>query len=55
MIFGRVKQVIVMEIYGPEGEFLGKQAKYIYQPLLMWYELVAGVLIGLILFTQFFL
>ena len=53
-MIGKVKQVIVMEIYGPEGEFLGRQAKYIYKPLLTRLELIAGLILAFLAATQIF-
>jgi hypothetical protein len=52
MILGKLQQVITMEIYDKDGNFLGKKAEYIYKPILMWYEVVAGLLVAFIVFTQ---
>lgn len=52
MIWGKVERVIVTEIYDEEGKFLGKQAKYTYKPLLMWYEVAIGLFLAFLVLTQ---
>jgi hypothetical protein len=52
MIYGKLQSVIIMKIYGSNGEFLGEQAKYIYKPLLMWYDVVIGLILAFIIGSQ---
>jgi hypothetical protein len=52
MIIGKIEQAIVMEIYGEDGQFLSKQTKYIYKPVLIWRDLIIGILIALFIGSQ---
>lgn len=52
MIIGKVEQAIVMEIYDAEGKYLGKQAKYVYKPILIWRDVIIGLIVAFLAFTQ---
>ena len=43
MIYGKLQSVITMKIYGPDGDFLGEKAKYIYKPILLWSDVAIGL------------
>lgn len=47
MIYGKIQQVITMKIYGPQGEFLGERARYVYKPILLWRDVIFGLAIAL--------
>lgn len=52
MIIGKLEQVITMKIYGPKGEFLGESAKYIYKPILLWRDVIIGLIAAFFIATQ---
>lgn len=50
MIYGKVQQVIAMKIYGPNGSLMGEKVKCVYKPVLLWQDVIAGLLVALIVF-----
>lgn len=52
MITGKIDKAIIMKLYDEDGEFLGEKAKYIYKPVLLWRDIIFGLILAFLIFTQ---
>jgi hypothetical protein len=52
MLIGKIDKCITMKIYDENGHFLGEAAKYDYKPVLIWRDVIIGLSMAILVFTQ---
>lgn len=52
MIIGRIEKITTMKFYDQNGQFLGEGASCDYRAILLWRDVIIGLIIVFLAFTQ---